>query len=222
MIAMWKSPDGASSTTPPVQYAAPGRRFGAFWPLTLSPATATGTWVVEATVDGQPAGRLTFEVGSGGGGAAPSKATRQILTQPQLFARLTATFVGLERTTSKGRRLDPAAAVALGRGRTITSLAAVDGADALTAVLPDGRRQPISVLSINRARRSFGGRSGRRARSARRARPERPGRRSVFFHGGGAWRLTHPGPFHRYRPRRLAGDRSAPRRQSRHGHRHAG
>ena len=152
MIALWKSPDGASSTTPPVSYSTPGRRFGAFWPLTLSAATATGTWTVEATVDGQPAGRITFDVGSDSGGAAPSKPARQILTQPQLFTRLTAAFVGLERSTSKGRRLDPAAAVPLGHGRLVTSLAAVDGADVLTAVLADGKRQPITgVLGINRA-----------------------------------------------------------------------
>ena len=151
MIAQWKSPDGASSSTSPVQYVAPDRRFGAFWPLTLSPATAPGTWVVEATVDGQPAGRLTFEVGSANGAAAPARPARQIMTQAQLFTRATAAFVVLERSTAKGRKLDPAAAVAVGHGQLFTSMAAVDGADAITAVWPDGKRQPVtSILGMNR------------------------------------------------------------------------
>jgi hypothetical protein len=52
MTAQWKSPDGASSTTSPVQYEAKDRRFGAYWSLSLSPALAAGTWSIEATVDG--------------------------------------------------------------------------------------------------------------------------------------------------------------------------
>ena len=151
MIVTWKSPDGASSSTRPVEYVAADRRFGGYWPLTLSAATAIGTWIVEATVDGAEAGRLTFAVGSASGAAAAAKPSRQIMTQPQLFARLTAAFVTLERSTAKGRRLDPAGAIAVGRGRLVTSMAAVDGADALVAVLPDGTRQPVtSVLAMNR------------------------------------------------------------------------
>src|SRR6266511_3191747 len=114
MTAQWKSPDGASSTTSPVQYEARDRRFGAFWPLMLSPASAAGTWSIEATVDGQPGGRF-------------------------------------ERATAKGGRLDPAAAFAAGRGRLFTAVAAVDGADTITAVLPDGRRQAITAMvAMNR------------------------------------------------------------------------
>ena len=43
MIVNWKSPDGASSSTRPVEYMAPDRRFGGYWPLTLSSTTAAGT-----------------------------------------------------------------------------------------------------------------------------------------------------------------------------------
>ena len=62
MTAQWKSPDGASSTTSPVQYEAKDRRFGAFWSLPLSAASATGSWTIEATVDGQLGGSCTFDV----------------------------------------------------------------------------------------------------------------------------------------------------------------
>jgi hypothetical protein len=50
-----------------------------------------------------------------------------------------------------GDRLDPAAAFAAGRGRLFTAVAAVDGADTLTAVLPDGKRQVITgMIAMNR------------------------------------------------------------------------
>jgi hypothetical protein len=152
MMAQWKSPDGASSTTSPIQYDARDRRFGAFWSLTLSPATATGTWTIEATVDGQPGGRLNFDVAATAGGtSASAPPSRRLLSQADLFSRASAAFVLLERTTAKGERLDPAAALAAGHGRLFTSVAAVDGADAVTAVLPDGRRQPVTgMLAMNR------------------------------------------------------------------------
>jgi len=44
MTVQWKSPDGASSTTSPIEYVAKDRRFGAFWPMTVSATTAIGTW----------------------------------------------------------------------------------------------------------------------------------------------------------------------------------
>lgn len=150
MRAQWTGPDGASSTTSPIQYESKDRRFGAFWSLTLSPTSATGQWSIEATVDGQPGGRFTFEIAPLAGAASAPPAKR-LLPQAELFARATAAFVLLERATSKGVRLDPAAAFAAGHGRLFTSVAAVDGADTITAVLPDGTRQPVTaMLGINR------------------------------------------------------------------------
>ena len=152
LTAHWKSPDGASSMTSPIQYDAKDRRFGAFWSLPLSAATATGAWSIEATVDGEPGGRFTFDVTltSGGAGAA-APPVKRLLSQADLFTRASAGFVLLERATAKGQRLDPAAAYAAGHGRLFTAVAAIDGADTITAVLPDGRRQPITaMLAMNR------------------------------------------------------------------------
>jgi len=150
MVAQWKSPDGASSTAPPIDYTAPDRRFGAFWTLPITTASATGTWSVEATVDGQPGGRFNFDLVVGAAGA-PVANVRHLPTAGELFARVSAVFVVLERSTSKGTHLDPAAAYMASSGRLFTSVTALDGADAITAVLPDGKRQPItSVIAFNR------------------------------------------------------------------------
>src|SRR5437763_14022190 len=84
MTALWKSPAGAMLTTSPVEYEAKDRRFGAFWSLTLSEEATVGTWSIEATVDGQPGGRFTFEiVPRTAGRAAPG--VRRVLTHAELI-----------------------------------------------------------------------------------------------------------------------------------------
>ena len=60
LVAQWRSPDGNVSATSTMDYVAKDRRFGAYWPLYLSSSIALGTWSVEATVDGQPAGRYSL------------------------------------------------------------------------------------------------------------------------------------------------------------------
>ena len=140
-----EEPDGASSTTSPVQYEAKDRRFGAFWPLTLSPASAAGTWTIEATVDGQPGGRFTFDVVRCRGAIRP--AAKRLLSQADLFSRASASFVLLERATAKGDRLDPAAGFAAGHGRLFSSVAAVDGADTITADPAGGGASPLPACS---------------------------------------------------------------------------
>ena len=62
LVAQWRSPDGNLGSTSVVDYLAKERRFAAYWRLPLSPVMPLGTWSIETTVDGQPAGRLTFEI----------------------------------------------------------------------------------------------------------------------------------------------------------------
>ena len=151
MVAQWKSPDGASSSPPPIQYESKDRRFGAFWSLNLTPSSAAGTYSIEVTVDGEPGGRFSFDVAPGTAGGANAPRVKRPLSQAELFARAHTSFVLLERATADGQRLESAAAFAAGRGRLFTSVAAVDGADVITAVLPDGARQPVTaVLGANR------------------------------------------------------------------------
>src|SRR6478752_1921073 len=62
MVATWRGPDGAVSSSAPVEYQAKDRRFGAYWRFSLSPTMVTGNWSVDVAVDGQPGGRVSFEV----------------------------------------------------------------------------------------------------------------------------------------------------------------
>lgn len=68
-----------------------------------------------------------------------------------MFARLNAVFVALDRQSAAGQHLEPGAAFISGSGRLSTSLAALDGADAIDVVLADGQRKRIDTMqSFNR------------------------------------------------------------------------
>jgi len=143
LVAQWRSPDGGLTSSSAIDYVAKDRRFGAYWRLTLSPTMPLGVWSIEATVDGQPGGRLTFEIKDEEVAAAVVK---RPLTQPDLFERLNGLFYVVERSTTAGRKLDAAGGFSAGASRIYTSLAAVDGTDRLFAVAGDGSRRDLTLL----------------------------------------------------------------------------
>jgi hypothetical protein len=54
---LWRNPDGRVSTISEFEHTSRGGRFGAYWELALPTGAATGTWTLEARIDGQPASR---------------------------------------------------------------------------------------------------------------------------------------------------------------------
>jgi len=143
LVAQWRSPDGSLGSTSAIEYVAKARRFGAYWRLPISPAMPVGTWSIETTVDGQPAGRFTIEIR---GEPVVSALVKRPLAQADLFERLNKTFVVIERTGPRGRALEAAAGFVAAAGRVYTSLAAVDATEALHAVSADGKRYPLTSL----------------------------------------------------------------------------
>lgn len=143
MIATWRGPDGTVSSSAPIEYQAKDRRFGAYWRFSLSPTMATGSWFVDVTVDGQPAGRINFDVK---GEAVPTVATKRVLTQSQLFDTLNAVHVILQRSTSAGRLLDPAAALLGPDGHLRTVAGVIDETDRLQAHPAQGQAWPITTV----------------------------------------------------------------------------
>jgi hypothetical protein len=149
MSATWRSPDGASSTTSTIDYEARDRRFGAYWRLLLAPHTPLGTWSIEATVDGLPGGRYTFEVTDAG--APPAPPVKRILTQRELYERLSRVHVVLERSIAGGRPLEPASALLGADGRLFTTAGVLDEADRIVAFTADGSSRPVEdVLGWSR------------------------------------------------------------------------
>jgi hypothetical protein len=148
LVANWRSPDGSLSSSSAIEYVAKDRRFGAYWRLTLGPTLPTGTWSIEATVDGQPGGRYTFEVTD----ATPPSGTptKKPLPQSELYETLNRAFVLLQRTTTEGRQLETTAGLAMGN-RVYTIIGTIDETDQVHAAGADGKPVPLpSVLAWSR------------------------------------------------------------------------
>jgi hypothetical protein len=112
---------------------------------------ALGTWSVDVTVDGQPGGRVTFDVI---GDPVPAVATKRILTEAQIFEALNAMHVILERSTSAGRLLDPSAALLARNGQLFTASSSIDETERLRAHPAEGEPQPVTnVVNWSRSGR---------------------------------------------------------------------
>lgn len=147
LVARWRSPSGSVTADSTIDYVARAPRFGAYWSLTLSPSTTLGQWSIEATVDGLPGGRFSFEVTDN---KAPSAITKRVLTSAELYDRLNRTFVVLRRSNSAGRDLAPAAGYSAG-GLVYTAMSVLDDADQIRVVAPDGSVKPlVAAVAWNR------------------------------------------------------------------------
>jgi hypothetical protein len=62
MVGEWQTPDQTQTSNSIIEYVAKDRRVGAYWRLPISPGMPLGTWCIQATVDGHPAGRFSFEI----------------------------------------------------------------------------------------------------------------------------------------------------------------
>jgi S1-C subfamily serine protease len=150
MVATWHGPDGTVSSSAPIDYQAKDRRFGAYWRFSVSPTMSLGNWSVDVTVDGQPGGRIGFEIK--GEAAAPGVIRKRVLTPAQLFDALNGLHVILQRSTSAGKALEPAAALRGPNGYLHTVTSAIDEADKIQAYPADGKAQPVTaVMAWNRA-----------------------------------------------------------------------
>ncbi len=137
-------------TSSEFEYRAAERRFGAFWVLPLSATTPVGT-VDPARAHRRLSGWIAHvEVTSGGGGVPVAQ--KPLLTPPQLYERIAAVFVGVERTGAKPEYAPAAAGLLLPSGGVVTSFGAVDAAEGLAAELPGGRSQAlVAVRTWSRA-----------------------------------------------------------------------
>ena len=145
LVAQWRSSDGGTTASSAIDYNARDKRFGAYWRLPVTSDMPLGVWSVEATMDGRPAGRYTFEITDAVVKAAVS---RRPLTPAELYERLNPLFVVVRRGTSDGKELEPAGGFLASpqTGHIHTIVAALDAADTLRAVAADGAAHPITHL----------------------------------------------------------------------------
>ncbi len=144
LAGRWRGPSGLS-TSSEFEYRATTPRFGAYWVLPLSRTTPLGQWTLDALIDGVPAGSLSIEVVDASGGPPPP-APHPLLSQAELYDRLEKVFVSLDSSQVEGYLAAGRGGVLLAPNVLATSFTSIDAAGDLTAVLPDGRRAPLTAV----------------------------------------------------------------------------
>ncbi|HEX5215888.1 MAG TPA: trypsin-like peptidase domain-containing protein [Vicinamibacterales bacterium] len=144
LIAQWRSPDGGLTSNSAIDYQAAAARFGAYWTMPITATMSLGIWSVEATVDGVPAGRFSFEITDR---TVPSAIVKRPMTQPELYERLSRQFVVMQRQGPPGvKDLDSFAGLAIGGGRVATAMATFDNAERVLVLPPGGTATPVGAL----------------------------------------------------------------------------
>jgi hypothetical protein len=135
--ARWKDPTGKVVLSSPIDYQAPVRRFGIYWSMALPETAARGLWAVETTVDGQPAGTHTFEVGTEA--AAAAAPARPILSSAEIYKRALSALATIEALGSAGEVLAQGPALAFDGDHVIVGFSVIESASTLRVRTPAGR-----------------------------------------------------------------------------------
>lgn len=146
----WKNPEGKVASLSDFEYAAPARRFGAYWTLALAGAIGPGTWTLEAHIDGEATGAHTIQIVSGARGAEATP-ERRMLKPAEIYQRALASTVSVERLGARGEHLGQGSGFLLSPGVIATAFQSIDGASKLRVVFPDGSSlETDQVLAWNR------------------------------------------------------------------------
>jgi len=141
----WKDPAGNVAFTSASDVDATGPRFGVYWGLSIPDTVATGTWVLEAVIDGEPAGVHAFQILAE---AAPDAAPlRRALSVGEIYQRGLASTLTLEVVDATGVRLANTSGFFLTPELVSTSFAGIGGARTVRLVTPEGRRLETSAVA---------------------------------------------------------------------------
>jgi len=146
----WKDPSGRVVFTSEATVNARSSRFGVYWGLSLPDTVATGTWVVEALVDGEPAGAHAFQIVAvpGEPGGAP---LRRALATAELYQRGLAETLTLEAVGASGMSLGTSSGFFVAPDLVSTSFAGINAARLVRLITSDQERLETSeVVAWNR------------------------------------------------------------------------
>jgi S1-C subfamily serine protease len=147
----WKNPEHKIVLVSDFQYVAPSKQFSGYWSILLSGAEPSGMWTLEARIDGESAGELTFQLISDPNAPPPPPPPRQPLTTQQLFRRLAEVSVYVDKIDSRGKAVARGSGFYLADGRLVTAFQNIDGASSLRVISANGTTQEVTaVLSWNR------------------------------------------------------------------------
>jgi len=145
-VGTWRSPDGKAFSISDFQYVAQETHFRGYWTLTLPEFVPTGLWVLEAQIDGVPAGTQAFQlVGEKVAQPPPVPAASDV------YQRGVAASVFVDSLDSDGEIINRASGFFAAPGRVITAFQSIDGASSVRVQLSDGSRVIVNqVLAWNR------------------------------------------------------------------------
>ena len=128
------------------EYQARGTRFGLYWTLSLPDAVATGTWVLETRVDGEPAGVHAFRILAGSRGLAEAQ-SRRTRSLAELYKRGLEATLPVEGLDAGGGRVSLASGLYAAPDMILAAFEAINGARTVRVLTPDQRRLETSVVA---------------------------------------------------------------------------
>jgi S1-C subfamily serine protease len=150
----WKNPDHRVVLISEFQYVASSKQFSGYWSMLLSGSEPSGLWSLEARIDGESAGELSFQLISDPNAPPPpppAPPPRQPLATADLYKRLAEVSVYIDKIDSRGKPVARGSGFYLADGRLITAFQNIDGATKLRVVSANGAEQEVtSVRSWNR------------------------------------------------------------------------
>jgi hypothetical protein len=135
----WKDPSGRVVFTSEATVNARSSRFGVYWGLSLPDAVATGTWVVEALVDGEPAGAHAFQIVAVPGESAGAP-MRRVLATAELYQRGLAETLTLEAVDASGTLLGTSSGFFVAPDLVATSFAGINATRVIRLIMSDQKR----------------------------------------------------------------------------------
>jgi len=147
---LWKDPAGRVVFTSVSELSARGPRFAVYWGLSLPDAVATGTWVLEAQIDGETAGVHAFQIVEAPPDPAAPGAPRA-LSVSELYQRGVSATLTIEGLDASGRRIGLASGLLLAPGLVLTTFEAINAARSVRILTPGaGRPETSDVVSWSR------------------------------------------------------------------------
>lgn len=144
---LWKNPNGKIAMTTEFDYRPDQSRFGAYFKMLLSETPATGTWTLEARINGETAGSHSFQITIA---PRPDNVTttpaRRLISSNEIYNRAAAASVVIENINQKAARRNVGTGFVIAPGWLLTAFQVIDGAAKLRVVGPQG--QPIEVTEV--------------------------------------------------------------------------
>ena len=140
----WKNPEGKVVVLSDFSYEAKQKRFAGYWALPLTDSMAPGMWVMEAHVDGELAGTYNFQIAVAP--RPPLPTPRPDLTPADIYKKLLAATVSVERLDRQHRRLGLGSGFIVEGNLIVTTFENVESASSVRISLANGQSTELDGL----------------------------------------------------------------------------